>query len=108
MFSRAELFQVGHRLGVLQRQVPIRGGGQKYRNWQLGLDIHLNIAAVRERTISQARVIVRGVEPHALVIAREPAKNSLLAKRRSGESTSQNKREKEGRFAVFHGNSIGT
>src|SRR5712692_7283646 len=93
MLSRAELFQVAQSLRMLQRLVPILGGRQKYRNRLLRLDIHLDIAAIRERTISQPSVIVRGVQTHTLVIARQPIENSLLPKQRPSEPTNQQKRE---------------
>src|ERR1700687_3118477 len=108
VLSLAQLSQVAQALGILQRLVPFLGARQEYRDRLLRSDIHLNVAAVPGRVISQPRMIIRGVQPHALVIARQPIENSLLAERRPGESASQQKREYERHFGVSHSNSIET
>src|SRR5260370_37551362 len=77
MLSRAELFQVGQSLRMLQRLVPILGGRQEYGDRLLRLDIPLDVAAVRERAISQSCVIIRSVPARALVVRTQPIANPL-------------------------------
>src|SRR5882762_6552050 len=91
---------------MLQRLVPSLSRGQEYRDGLFRLDIHVDVAAIRTRVIRAPGMIVRGIQPHALIIGGEPIENSLLAKRRPGERTNQQKREKERYFCVSH-NSIG-
>src|SRR5216683_3202313 len=106
MFSGAQLLQVVQALGMLHRPVPLFGARQEYRDRQLRFDIHLQIAAVSARVIRLPGVIVSGVQPHILLIARLPGKNSLLAKGRPGQRAGHQQREDEGNFAVSHSNSI--
>src|SRR5256884_5177535 len=82
---------------MLQRGVPFSGARQEDRDRLLRFDIHLNVAAVPGRVIRQPRMVVRGVQPHTLVVAGLPIENSLLPVRWPGERTHQQEREKERR-----------
>jgi hypothetical protein len=55
-------------------------------------------------------VIVRGVQPHILLVAGLPVENSLwqLAKRRPGEGGDQQNGENERNFCVSHSDPIET
>src|SRR5437879_4597636 len=110
MFSGTQLLQVGQALGMLQRPVPLFGARQEDRDWQLRLDIDLQVAAVAARVIRLPGVIVGGVQPDIFLIAGLPIENSIrrLAKRGSSECGDQQKYEKGGHFGVSHSNSIET
>ncbi len=68
----------------------------------------MNVSAVGARVVSLPGVIVGGVQPNALVIARSPVEDSLLAKGRRGQRGSKHKRENSSDSKVFHSSSIGT
>ncbi len=108
MLLRAQLLQIDDGLGILQRLVPSLSRGQENGYGLLRLDNHVDVAAIRTRVIRPPAMIVRGVQPHALIIGGEPIENSLLTKGRPGERTNQQKREKEWYFGVSHSNSIET
>src|ERR1700674_1322622 len=91
---------------MLQGLVPLSGGRQEDRDRLLRFDIYLNVTAVPGRVIRRSRMVVRGVQPHTLVVAGLPIENSLLAKRRRGQCTHQQKRKKERHFDVSHSTSI--
>src|SRR2546421_10225282 len=68
MLSRAQLLQAGDGLGMLQGLVPSLSRGQEYRDGLFRLDIYVDVAAIRTWVIRPPGMIVRGIQPHALVI----------------------------------------
>ena len=79
VLSQADLPQSGDALRVLQRLVPLPGGRHKNSDRLLRLDIHVIALAGRVRAVGPRRVIVGGIQPHTLVIGRQPIENSISA-----------------------------
>src|SRR6266849_892362 len=108
MLSQTEPMQVDDGRGVLQSLVPVLRARQKYRDGLLRLEVHMNVAAIRARMVSAPGMIIRGVQPHALVVGREPIENFLLCEGRLRGHAYRQECENGCDFCSFHSNSIGT
>src|SRR5215510_7674320 len=92
---------------MLQRQVPIFGGGHEDGDGLLRFDVHVIVLSRGVRTVRPSSMVIRRVETHGLIVGRQPVENFLLTKRGSWKQAGSQDGEKGLDFEVSHNTFIG-
>src|SRR5579872_1902025 len=78
MLFQAHLPQPRDSLWMLQRLVPVALGSHENRDRLFRLDIHMIVLARSVRTVRPRRMIIPRIQPHTLVVRRQPVENPWL------------------------------
>src|SRR5580704_8960358 len=104
MLFQAHLPQPGDTLWMLQRLVPIFRWRHENGYRLFRLDIHMIVLPRSIRTVCPSRMIIPRVQPHALVVCRQPIEKPwLLAIARPGKRPHQQNPENDPPRFVFLG-----